>query len=237
MRATARGMLRGSCRTSNLRAIVVLVGLAAKNAILIVKLARDQQVHGASRFDAAVEAARVRLRPILMTSFAFMLGVFPPVIAVDAGAEMRQTLGLAVFAGMIGVLACLRLRKPFAFCFHRVSMRVTSSCARSMHSELEMSLHALDLDAVQRWTDDRILSFVQTYVALHENQYQLHDPMVTEPVSGTTFPKLAAGAKLERDGRTNDFVSEQTHREFEREVPGTGKPNRLYDGRFEPVTR
>ncbi|MBX3396861.1 MAG: efflux RND transporter permease subunit [Phycisphaerae bacterium] len=82
---------------------VVLVGLAAKNAILIVEFARDQQDQGASRFDATVESARVRLRPILMTSFAFILGVFPLVIAHGAGAEMRQTLGMAVFAGMIGV--------------------------------------------------------------------------------------------------------------------------------------
>jgi len=82
---------------------VVLVGLAAKNAILIVQFARDQEQEGASPFDAAVEAARERLRPILMTSFAFILGVFPLVIAEGAGAEMRRTLGMAVFAGMIGV--------------------------------------------------------------------------------------------------------------------------------------
>jgi multidrug efflux pump len=82
---------------------VVLVGLAAKNAILIVEFARDRQQEGASRFAAAVEAARVRLRPIVMTSFAFILGVFPLVIAQGAGAEMRRTLGTAVFAGMIGV--------------------------------------------------------------------------------------------------------------------------------------
>jgi multidrug efflux pump len=82
---------------------VVLVGLAAKNAILIVEFARDRQQEGASRFEAAVEAAQVRLRPIVMTSFAFILGVFPLVIAQGAGAEMRRTLGTAVFAGMIGV--------------------------------------------------------------------------------------------------------------------------------------
>jgi multidrug efflux pump len=82
---------------------VVLVGLACKNAILIVEFARDRQQEGASRFDAAVEAARVRLRPIIMTSLAFVLGVFPLVIAHGAGAEMRRTLGTAVFAGMIGV--------------------------------------------------------------------------------------------------------------------------------------
>jgi multidrug efflux pump len=82
---------------------VVLVGLAAKNAILIVEFARDRQHEGVSRFDAAMEAARARLRPILMTSFAFILGVFPLVIAEGAGAEMRRTLGTAVFYGMIGV--------------------------------------------------------------------------------------------------------------------------------------
>jgi multidrug efflux pump len=82
---------------------VVLVGLACKNAILIVEFARDRQLEGATRIDAAVEAAKVRLRPIVMTSFAFILGVLPLVIAHGAGAEMRRTLGTAVFAGMIGV--------------------------------------------------------------------------------------------------------------------------------------
>jgi multidrug efflux pump len=82
---------------------VVLVGLAAKNAILIVQFALDRQQAGVGRFDAAVEAARERLRPILMTSFAFILGVFPLVVAEGAGHEMRQTLGTAVFYGMIGV--------------------------------------------------------------------------------------------------------------------------------------
>jgi multidrug efflux pump len=82
---------------------VVLVGLASKNAILIVEFARDRQQEGASLLDAAVQAARVRLRPIIMTSFAFILGVLPLVIAHGAGAEMRRTLGTAVFAGMLGV--------------------------------------------------------------------------------------------------------------------------------------
>jgi multidrug efflux pump len=84
-------------------AFVVLVGLAAKNAILIVEFARDRQMEGIPVFDAAVQAAGVRLRPIIMTSFAFILGVFPLVIAQGAGAEMRRSLGTAVFGGMIGV--------------------------------------------------------------------------------------------------------------------------------------
>ena len=82
---------------------VVLIGLAAKNAILIVEFARQAEEQGADRWDAAVQAARTRLRPILMTSFAFILGVVPLVLATGAGAEMRQALGTAVFFGMIGV--------------------------------------------------------------------------------------------------------------------------------------
>jgi hydrophobe/amphiphile efflux-1 (HAE1) family protein len=84
---------------------VVLIGLAAKNAILIVEFARQLEDQGRDRWDAAVEATRLRLRPILMTSFAFILGVTPLVWAIGAGAELRQTLGTAVFAGMIGVTA------------------------------------------------------------------------------------------------------------------------------------
>jgi multidrug efflux pump len=83
--------------------LVVLVGLAAKNAILIVEFAKQKQDQGLNRFDAAVEASRLRLRPILMTSFAFILGVVPLVLATGAGAEMRVALGIAVFSGMLGV--------------------------------------------------------------------------------------------------------------------------------------
>ena len=82
---------------------VVLVGLAAKNAILIVEFARQAQDAGSKPADAAVGAARQRLRPILMTSLAFILGVVPLVVATGAGAEMRQSLGTAVFGGMLGV--------------------------------------------------------------------------------------------------------------------------------------
>ncbi len=81
----------------------MLIGLAAKNAILIVEFAKQLEDQGRDRFAAAVEAAHLRLRPILMTSMAFILGVSPLVWAVGAGAELRQTLGTAVFSGMIGV--------------------------------------------------------------------------------------------------------------------------------------
>jgi multidrug efflux pump len=83
--------------------LVVLVGLAAKNAILIVEFAKQLQDQGKARFEATIEACRLRLRPILMTSFAFILGVVPLVLAKGAGAEMRVALGIAVFSGMLGV--------------------------------------------------------------------------------------------------------------------------------------
>jgi multidrug efflux pump len=82
---------------------VVLVGLASKNAILIVEFAKQQRQSGIARREATVEACRLRLRPIMMTSLAFILGVVPLVIAEGAGAEMRRTLGTAVFSGMLGV--------------------------------------------------------------------------------------------------------------------------------------
>src|SRR5207302_8866702 len=82
---------------------VVLVGLACKNAILIVEFAKARREAGIPRYQATLDACELRLRPIMMTSFAFILGVVPLVISEGAGAEMRRTLGTAVFAGMLGV--------------------------------------------------------------------------------------------------------------------------------------
>ena len=113
--------------------LVVLVGLAAKNAILIVEFAKQAEEQGMSRFDAAVAAARTRLRPIVMTSLAFILGVLPLAVAVGAGAEMRQSLGTAVFFGMLGVTLFGLVFTPIFYVLSRrlASVRAGSSDAGS----------------------------------------------------------------------------------------------------------
>ncbi|MGH8734772.1 MAG: efflux RND transporter permease subunit, partial [Burkholderiales bacterium] len=104
--------------------LVMLVGLAAKNAILIVEFAEQLRERGLSIAEAAVEAARIRLRPILMTSLAFIMGVVPLALATGAGAEMRQAIGVAVFAGMLGVtLFGLFLTPVFYVLIRRAAQR------------------------------------------------------------------------------------------------------------------
>jgi len=112
---------------------VVLVGLAAKNAILIVEFARQAEEDGAEPGVAAVSAARTRLRPILMTSLAFILGVAPLVVATGAGAEMRQSLGTAVFSGMLGVTAFGLLFTPAFYTVVRKFGRKTTQLAKAAH--------------------------------------------------------------------------------------------------------
>ncbi len=103
--------------------LVVLIGLAAKNAVLIIEFAKQQEDEGKDRFAAAIEAARLRLRPILMTSFAFILGVLPLARAHGPGAEMRQTLGTTVFSGMLGVTALGLFLTPVFFVVIRGALR------------------------------------------------------------------------------------------------------------------
>ncbi len=106
--------------------LIVLVGLACKNAILIIEFAKQKQDEGASPVEAAIEACRLRLRPILMTSIAFIAGVFPLVISTGAGAEMRHAMGVAVFSGMIGVtLFGLFLTPVFYVALMKLGVRET----------------------------------------------------------------------------------------------------------------
>jgi multidrug efflux pump len=102
--------------------LIVLVGLSAKNAILIVEFARELEFDGRTPVQAAIEASRLRLRPILMTSLAFIMGVLPLVLSTGAGAEMRYAMGVAVFSGMIGVtLFGLALTPVFYVLMRRLS--------------------------------------------------------------------------------------------------------------------
>lgn len=84
------------------------------------------------------------------------------------------------------------------------------------HAELEQPLEAVDREALAKWMDDRIVAFVRTYLSLHENEYYLKDHMVEDPVAHVRFPTYAAGATLERGGKTYYFIGEETRREFEK---------------------
>ena len=106
--------------------LFVLIGLACKNAILIVEFARELEIQGRATVAAAIEAAGLRLRPILMTSFAFIMGVVPLVLSSGAGAEMRHAMGIAVFFGMLGVTFFgLFLTPVFYVVLRAVEKRVT----------------------------------------------------------------------------------------------------------------
>jgi len=122
---------------------VVLVGLAAKNAILIVEFARQAQDAGSTATEAAVHAARTRLRPILMTSLAFILGVTPLVFATGAGAEMRQSLGTAVFSGMLGVTGFGLIFTP---AFYTLVQRVSTARRRASSADLAANPRRMGAD-------------------------------------------------------------------------------------------
>lgn len=120
--------------------LIVLVGLATKNAILIVEFAKELQDHGMKTMDAILEAARLRLRPILMTSIAFIMGVVPMVFSTGAGAEMRQAMGVAVFAGMIGVTIFGLILTPLFY--YVLAKRRDRQLAQAPVTETEETHHA-----------------------------------------------------------------------------------------------
>ena len=112
--------------------LIVLVGLSAKNAILIVEFARELEFEGRTPVQAAIEASRLRLRPILMTSLAFVMGVLPLVLSVGAGAEMRHAMGVAVFSGMIGVTFFGLFLTPL---FYVIVRRLSGNRPLTQHGE------------------------------------------------------------------------------------------------------
>lgn len=124
--------------------LIVLVGLATKNAILIVEFAKDEQDQGASAMEAILSAAKLRLRPILMTSIAFIMGVVPMVFSSGAGAEMRQAIGVAVFAGMIGVTVFGLILTPLFY--YALAKRGESKVATDQYGQ-KLTLEAAPLIA------------------------------------------------------------------------------------------
>ncbi|MEB0206603.1 efflux RND transporter permease subunit [Pseudomonas sp. CCC3.1] len=117
--------------------LIVLVGLACKNAILIVEFAKDKQEEGMSPLAAVLEACRLRLRPILMTSFAFIMGVVPLVLSSGAGAEMRHAMGVAVFSGMLGVTFFGLLLTPVFYVLIRRYVERSEARKAAKHLKLE----------------------------------------------------------------------------------------------------
>ncbi len=117
--------------------LIVLVGLACKNAILIVEFAKDKQEEGMSPLAAVLEACRLRLRPILMTSFAFIMGVVPLVLSSGAGAEMRHAMGVAVFSGMLGVTFFGLLLTPVFYVLIRRYVERSEARKAAKHLTLE----------------------------------------------------------------------------------------------------
>jgi multidrug efflux pump len=125
-------------------ALVVLVGLACKNAILIVEFAKEQEEHGKKMLDAVIEACRLRLRPILMTSIAFCAGVIPLILGSGAGSEMRRAMGIAVFSGMVGVTFFGIFLTPVFYALLRKGTEGRRSKAAALRREIDASAHPVD---------------------------------------------------------------------------------------------
>jgi multidrug efflux pump len=123
-------------------ALVVLVGLACKNAILIVEFAKELEEHGKSMRDAVIEACRLRLRPILMTSIAFCAGVIPLILGSGAGSEMRRAMGIAVFSGMVGVTLFGIFLTPVFYALLRKGTEHRRAKAAQLRAVIDASAHA-----------------------------------------------------------------------------------------------
>ncbi len=125
-------------------ALVVLVGLACKNAILIVEFAKELEEHGKSMLDAVIEACRLRLRPILMTSIAFCAGVIPLILGSGAGSEMRRAMGIAVFSGMVGVTFFGIFLTPVFYALLRKGTEHRRLKAAELRRRIDASAHPAD---------------------------------------------------------------------------------------------
>jgi YHS domain-containing protein len=164
-------------------------------------------------FDRLAEIWRPRLE-VLVKKFGDRVQVSPRVIPSTREATFEFQSKLARIRLRFSATTDRDITKVIL----RYDLDITPVLQRfDAHSELEFPLDAVDPEAVARWVDDRIVSFVKAYLSLHENEYYLKDEMVEDPVVGVRFPKFAAGATLERGGKTYYFVGEETRREFEQQ--------------------
>jgi multidrug efflux pump len=136
-------------------ALVVLVGLACKNAILIVEFAKHLEEQGRSVFDAVIEACRLRLRPILMTSIAFCAGVIPLILGSGAGSEMRRAMGIAVFSGMVGVTFFGIFLTPVFYALLRKGTEHRRAKARELRKAIDAAAHPINGEAAPPQGDPR----------------------------------------------------------------------------------
>ncbi len=137
-------------------ALVVLVGLACKNAILIVEFAKELEERGKPMVEAVIEACRLRLRPILMTSIAFCAGVIPLILGTGAGSEMRRAMGIAVFSGMVGVTLFGIFLTPLFYVLLRKSTEKKRAHAADLRHEIDAAAHPFHPgvdDALPQQTD------------------------------------------------------------------------------------
>jgi multidrug efflux pump len=177
---------------------VVLVGLASKNAILIVEFAKRQREAGVGRRKATLQACQLRLRPIIMTSFAFILGVVPLMVSTGAGAEMRRTLGIAVFSGMLGVtLFGIFLTPIFFFVInHLAESHVLQTPFLRRTREISLHVVGLGLRALKS-LKIRPASPARSAITINKARIKVNgDPVLSEP-DGAIGP--AAGTEKSGD--------------------------------------
>jgi multidrug efflux pump len=178
---------------------VVLVGLASKNAILIVEFAKHQREQGHPTRDAALDACRLRFRPIVMTSFAFILGVVPLILSNGAGAEMRRTLGITVFSGMLGVTLFGVFLTPVFFLVidGLSSTRLFRSKAAQWASEIGLAVAVVALTRIYAtrlsWTILALAAWVISRQVSHRRKPRppaAEPPAPAEPEAEEGVPEL-----------------------------------------------
>ena len=183
-------------------ALVVLVGLACKNAILIVEFAKDLEETGKPLLAATIEAARLRLRPILMTSIAFCAGVVPLIVSSGAGSEMRRAMGVAVFSGMLGVTLFGIFLTPLFYMLLRLSTARRRKQAAQVRAECDASAHPYHPGEEPAADKGPVL---KGYLALREAEavvevdVDVDEEVATQWLAGDAGGQLAGLAQLEVD--------------------------------------